>query len=181
MSPVPGGIGGGRAAQSGRGLEGVVRSYLEEMHDFKTVKFAAYERIKLRADRPPRLLVKNVPYTTIYGTEGKTEFLVDCLNPNGTRQFPFTGSPLLCRIECKRQQSAGSVDEKYPYLYLSCVESMTETNIILLCEISGARAEARQWLINAIANRPYASPAGKAKLIHLMQISDFMTWADNEF
>jgi hypothetical protein len=36
------------------------------------------------------------------------------------------------RIECKWQQSAGSVDEKLPYLYLNAIESMPEDHVIIV-------------------------------------------------
>ena len=52
------------------------------------------------------LLLKNVPFETIYGHRGNTEFLLISEKYN-----------LRIRIECKWQQSAGSVDEKLPYLY----------------------------------------------------------------
>jgi hypothetical protein len=77
---------------------------------------------------------QRAPYTTLYGSEGTTEFMIRAENAEHTPEFPIENAPgqLVCRIECKWQQTAGSVDEKFPYLYLSCVEAMPEKNIIIL-------------------------------------------------
>jgi hypothetical protein len=61
------------------------------------------------------LLLRNVPFVTIYGHPGKSEFVL-LSERYGLR----------IRIECKWQQSSGSVDEKFPYLYLNCIEQMPE-------------------------------------------------------
>lgn len=179
MNPVAGVSGGRHAGISGSGLEKAVKSHLETF-GFKAITAKRYERVKDAADRPPRLLVKNMPYKNIYGTAGKTEFLIDCLNPNWTKEFPEDGR-LICRVECKRQKVAGSVDEKYPYLYLCCIEAMPEKNIILLCEIDGARPQARQWLCTAVQNRPYTDSTKPPKRLHLMGLIEFMNWADGAF
>ena len=50
-----------------------------------------------------RFLLKHVPYTSVYGCSCSSEFVL--------RDF-FGGD---IRIECRWQESTGSVDEKYPY------------------------------------------------------------------
>jgi hypothetical protein len=131
----------------------------------------------------PEFQVKNMPYETIYRTRGKTEFWLYCSDALSTRPFPLTRSPgeLVCRIECKWQRSAGSVDEKFPYLYLSFIEAMEEENILLLMEAEGARPEAVAWLTHAIAHRPYADEKGKTKRIEMMSNTAFMGWAQDAF
>ena len=75
--------------------------------------FAEYEKLASGGTLPgvpiPDLLVRRVPYQSIYGHRGVTEFLAVSASRG-----------LAVRIECKWQQSQGSVDEKFPYLYLNC-------------------------------------------------------------
>jgi hypothetical protein len=80
-------------------------------------------------------LMKNAPYTSIYGCQSRSEFLyVDCrLHSN-------------IRIECRWQQASGSVDEKMPYLFMSAVNAMPEVEIWLIIDGGGAREQAVDWL-----------------------------------
>jgi hypothetical protein len=81
-----------------------------------------------------RRLVRRVPYTSIYGARSYTEF-VYC-----------HGDDLRVRIECKSQQVAGSVDEKFPYLLWNAQQTMPEPAVWFIIEGIGARAKAMQWL-----------------------------------
>jgi hypothetical protein len=131
---------------------------------------------------PKRILVKRVPYTTLYGSAGTTEFLLLAQDAHTTKEFPLpqnTGE-LLCRIECKWQQSAGSVDEKFPYLYLSCVEAMPEKNIIILHGGGKFRAGAVAWLKQAVSEKKYMTPMNQ-KNIAVMAVEEFMTWVSHAF
>ena len=83
------------------------------------------------------------------------------------------------RIECKWQQVAGSVDEKYPYLYLNCVEKMPEKDIIILLDGGGYKKEARAWLESAIKEKKYQPDPDKNIL--LFDIKEFMIWVNNRF
>ncbi|MEO6245787.1 MAG: PD-(D/E)XK nuclease superfamily protein [Opitutaceae bacterium] len=174
---------GRKAGVAGKILEGTIISTLGSL-GFVIVAHPEFKRAEANsAPRPPRLLVKNMPYDTIYGTKGKTEFWLYCADALSTHRFPLAQSPgeLVCRIECKWQRSAGSVDEKFPYLYLSFIEAMTEQNILLLMEAEGARVEAVRWLTNAIAQRPYANEQGRSKRIEIMGNTTFMGWAQDAF
>lgn len=109
------------------------------------------------------LIIRNAPYTTIYGHPGKTEFLV--------RSEKYA---LEMRIECKWQQSPGSVDEKFPYLYLNCVEAMPERNIMIIVDGGGAKAGAINWLKSTAKNKNYNHTD---KSIQVLTLSEFVAWA----
>jgi len=113
------------------------------------------------------LLLKNVPYTSIYGHEGRTEFKI-----KSCRYGEY-------RIECKWQQVAGSVDEKFPYVYLNCVESLPEKNIIILVDGGGAKDGAVRWLKSAAANKLFIKDIDKN--IKVMDLRDFIVWANTNF
>ena len=50
------------------------------------------------------------------------------------------------RIECKYQQSAGSVDEKLPYLFMNFTQSIPEEEAIIVIEGNGFKVGAKEWL-----------------------------------
>jgi len=110
------------------------------------------------------LLLRNVPFVSIYGHQGKTEFLILSKRLN-----------LEIRIECKWQQSAGSVDEKFPYLYLNCIEAMPQQKIFIIVDGQGAKPKAIEWLRKSCEEKRYN---GGAKIIQVMNLSQFLVWAN---
>ena len=116
------------------------------------------------------LLLKNVPFTTIYGHRGTTEFLLLSKKYN-----------LKIRIECKWQQQAGSVDEKLPYLYLNAIEAMPEKNIMILIDGNGFKAGAKTWLRETALKNLYAEPTKAKKELMVFSLAEFFTWANNTF
>lgn len=139
-----------------------------------------YQDYLRRGALPSRLAVQNMPYTTIYGTKGKTEFCLIADSAAPTAEFPKPGRPFRCRVECKWQASSGSVDEKFPYLVLSAEQAYPEEHVILLLEIEkGARPGAVQWLHNAVAERTFQT--SPEKLIVVNNLSGFLDWARRAF
>ena len=117
------------------------------------------------------LLLTRIPYNSIYTPhEGHTEFLLV------SDRYGFK-----IRIECKWQQSNGSVDEKLPYLYLNCIETMPENHIIIVIDGNGWKKGAVEWLKTAVATKKYTTPQNAGKLIQVLNLQEFMTWANNTF
>lgn len=112
----------------------------------------------------------NVPYQTIYGQKGRTEFLLSSKTHG-----------LDIRIECKWQQSNGSVDEKFPYLYLNSIEAIPENHIIIIADGKGFKPGAIPWLKNAIKEQKYTDNKNKDRKIDVMNLTEFLTWANNAF
>jgi len=79
--------------------------------------------------------LKQVPVgPTIYQTARIADFLVF-----NKEKFP---DGLI--IECKWQQSAGSVDEKYPFLLFNVIKTAVPT--VILLDGGGYKPAAKQWL-----------------------------------
>lgn len=116
------------------------------------------------------LLLKNVPFETIYGHRGNTEFLLIS-----------DRYKLKIRIECKWQQSAGSVDEKLPYLYLNTIEAMPEKDIMILIDGDGFKAGAKTWLRNAVKDKLYTNENNNGKNLMIFSLAEFFTWANKTF
>lgn len=131
---------------------------------FEVVKYSFWEKNKYGGE----LILKNVPFESIYGHKAYTEFLLKSKKYN-----------LEIRIECKWQQSAGSVDEKLPYLYLNCVESMLENHIIIIIDGGGYKEGALKWIKESARTKKYQN--SNMKNIQIMNIVEFMTWANNNF
>ncbi|MGB3573363.1 MAG: PD-(D/E)XK nuclease superfamily protein [Phormidesmis sp.] len=155
---------GGAANHQGKILERTVVPTFES-HGFEIVAYSAW--IKKPANYGTELLLKNVPYTTIYNQKGRTEFLVK------SERFELN-----VRIECKWQQSSGSVDEKLPYLYLNCIESMPEMDIIIIADGGGMKPGAIPWLKEAVSKKKYVSLDMPQKNIQVFSIREFITWAN---
>jgi len=114
----------------------------------------------VKAGKPCPALVKNVPFQTVYGTNGRSEF-----------GLFLPGRSI--RIECKWQRVPGSVDEKFPYLLLNMV-ACSESEVIVICGGKGAKRAAIEWLVrNAKTEGPKAG-----KTITVWDNSDdFSSWA----
>ncbi|MGE5549768.1 MAG: PD-(D/E)XK nuclease superfamily protein [Bacteroidota bacterium] len=151
---------GNRANKSGRVLENVVET-IYRSHGYEIIPYVEYARDQAN-HAGKRLLLKHVPYTSIYGHAAVSEFVA--VEPSGER----------VRIECKWQQSSGSVDEKF--VYLNAVEAMPEERIIILVDGGGAKPNAVAWLKHAAAQGMYQT--GKRKTIRVMGMAEFTAWAN---
>lgn len=116
------------------------------------------------------LLLGNVPFTTLYGGRGFTEFLLFSERYH-----------LRTRIECKWQQKPGSVDEKLPYVYLTCVNAVPEDDVIVLIDGAGFRKGSIDWLRQSAADRVYIPPEKANKRIRVMNSTEFLTWCNETF
>lgn len=108
-------------------------------------------------DSPKGFLLKNVPYTNMYGEKSTGEFVLQLSNYG----------PI--RIECRNQNVRGSVDEKFPYLIGNCY-SFDEKDVVLVVEGSGARSAAKKFVINA-------SKAIAYKKVRVFTLAQFKSWA----
>lgn len=156
---------GGLANSSGKTLEGMIVATMQS----KGFDVVPHRTWVTNADKYGKeLLLKNVPYDTIYGHRGKTEFLVLSDRYN-----------LKIRVECKWQQSSGSVDEKFPYVYLNCVEKMPEATIFIVVDGDGAKPGAVAWLRKACDSRLFLDGRDEAsKKIQVFSLMQFIVWAN---
>jgi len=113
------------------------------------------------------LLLLNIPFTTIYNHRGFTEFLAI------SEKYNFK-----TRIECKWQQSSGSVDEKLPYLYLNAIEKMPEDHIVIVIDGEGFKEGAKTWLKQAAKEKKYTDSTNRQKTIEVLTLPGFITWAN---
>ena len=149
--------GGSRANTSGNTLEASISAVVGSK-GFDVVNYKIWESNKDKFGK--ELLLCNVPYQTIYGHNGKTEFVL-LSETDG----------LEIRIECKWQQVSGSVDEKYPYLYLNCMQ-MPEETVFIIVDGGGAKKGAVEWLKDA----PAMFPCDKS--ITVFNLVEFLSWAN---
>tara|TARA_A100001015_G_C15032624_1_gene734186 strand:+ start:2132 stop:2638 length:507 start_codon:yes stop_codon:yes gene_type:complete len=91
---------------------------------------------------------------TIYGTKWLVDFLIYDSNKD---QYLV--------IECKWQQSGGSVDEKYPYLVTN-IKQQSPYPCLVLLDGEGYKPAAKSWLISQIDE----------KLINVLNMSEFLKW-----
>lgn len=117
------------------------------------------EWIKQHDHYGDNILIKNKPYQTIYGKNGRMEFYLL------SKQLRFRG-----RIECRFQKVKGSVDEKFPYLYHNCMSETHPKRTLLIWEGGGLREGSITWLKEA----GQAMPDGRR--IDVLHTSEFKRW-----
>ncbi|MDX2061708.1 MAG: PD-(D/E)XK nuclease superfamily protein [Bacteroidia bacterium] len=156
-----------KRSETGNMLESVVlNTFIQK--GFKSYAFSHYEKRKEKIEEHS-ILLTNAPFENIYGQVSRTEFLA--ISPD------FQSGPI--RIECKWQQTSGSVDEKFPYLYLNVIEAMPEKTIVILYGGGGYRHGAIEWLKKAVVERLYQVDCPKTILV--FNIDEFIKWANNNF
>lgn len=141
---------GGRANRTGGGLEHFIESQLQHL---------GYSRLPngtLPTD--PRTYARHVPYTNLYGGQSRSEFVLCDIHGEAIR------------IEAKWQQAAGSVDEKFPYMFLSLLQ-VPELHIIIVQDGGGARPDAARWLREEAKKQT-------AKRIDVFNMQEFMLWVN---
>ena len=105
------------------------------------------------------VLFKNVPYESIYGTKCRSEFLLRYHGRN-------------IRIECKYQESPGSVDEKLPYLMMNFTQKVDEEETIIITHGDGFRDGAINWLRETCKNT-------KCKVFTLLEFTFYLNTIRN--
>jgi hypothetical protein len=156
-----------RSTSSGPVLERTVKSVMEEK-GFLILSYSDW--IKNPTRYAGEVLLTNAPYESIYHHKAKTEFLLISEQKK-----------IRLRIECKWQQVAGSVDEKFPYLYLNIIEAIPENDMIVIIDGDGFKPGAIEWFKKAVAEKKYAGELKKEKNIIVMNLKQFMTWANTTF
>lgn len=157
VSPSPSGA---QAVSNGQALERLIETAIVP-RGFTAVSHTDW--IAQPDAYPTDLLLKSVPFTTIYGSQGHTEFVLRSPRLNGD-----------VRIEAKWQQTPGSVDEKLPYLYLNAshFETMPEAHVVIVIDGGGWRDGALAWLRTAAKTPP------PGKRIDVFDLQQFLAWAN---
>ncbi|BAY11279.1 PD-(D/E)XK nuclease superfamily protein [Calothrix sp. NIES-2098] len=150
---------GARANKSGNILEGNIEAVLNGHHYFQIGSHVTKEFL-LTATLLPKRYAKQVYIGAgIYQTALKVDFYVVGLSAN----------PSGLIIECKWQESGGSVDEKFPYLNLNIQQSYPAPTIVVIGG-EGMREGAINWLRQQVKyNR---------NLLGVYSLDRFIAWAN---
>jgi hypothetical protein len=145
---------GGRANYTGNTLEGMIE------HTLLRKGYGLVERRRFHAalslEQP--IYTKQFPIAkSIYGTDLFCDFLL----------FHPIKYPHCLIIESKWQQSAGSVDEKFPYLVANIREQYPHATIVVL-DGGGYKAGAEAWLRRQVDE----------KLLHVFNMMEFQRWSN---
>lgn len=135
------------------------------------IAFKQVELLKKQNLLPSIYIVRNAPFTSIYGHRGKTEFVLVDNRCEPEKRI---------RIECKFQKAKGSVDEKIPYIYENIIEgAYPEKNVIVLLAGNGYRAGTKKWFKKKIIEY---SKTPNCKNVTVMENTDELTsWIMNTY
>lgn len=144
------------ATANGRNLEQFTEDLLKRRHYnfIETKKFIATSKASAQCFYTKQFNIGK----TIYDTSRKCDFIIYC--PKNHPNFLV--------IECKWQQSKGSVDEKYPYLIENIKISPYRT--IILVDGKGYKPKALEWLKKQTND----------KLIGVFSMMEFQLWVNKE-
>lgn len=81
------------------------------------------------------VVLRHAPYTSIYGTRARSEFLCD-----------IRSKEFRARVEVKWQGVSGSVDEKFPYVIMNARQAYPENHVWIITDGGGAKPAAIEWL-----------------------------------
>lgn len=155
---------GGRAVTSGNVLEKTVEGALLG-HKYVQVGFdlAKKQRFEclINSQNIPKRYAKQVYIGEgIYGSDIYVDFYI-------------IGSTSICSgliIECKWQQTGGSVDEKLPYLNLN-IQKCYPTKAVVLIDGGGMKTKAISWLAAQVAENQ--------NLLAVHNLSSFLVWSNH--
>jgi len=148
------------ANKNGKKLENAIEGLAIKL-GYRIIEYKVWRRnpLWLQKENPENLLIKNMQYTNIYGGRGTMEFYIK------SKRLKFEG-----RIECRYQDSAGSVDEKFPYLYENCIAEKHPKNTVVVAEIKGAKKGSFEWFKDKAENAP------RDRSISIFTLKEFVEW-----
>ncbi|MGE3623073.1 MAG: PD-(D/E)XK nuclease superfamily protein [Bdellovibrionales bacterium] len=119
----------------------------------------------------PRLALRQPPYTTLYGSPGRCDFVLIA------KELPED-----VWIETKRMSLAGSIDEKLPHTFLNSLAANPGRHVIIVIDGDGWRPGALEWIRAATKDRRWAEFANyPGKRVDVMTPAEFKIWLDNTF
>lgn len=158
---------GFEANHSGKALEATVKRECLARGCLVKRFLDDHDTTDLFAKGKRRLLVLNAPYVSIY----------DLHDPGETRksrsEMLIIWEDRKIRVECKQQNTKGSVDEKFPYMLLNAREQMPESEVLFVLGGCGAKKGALNWM------RAKAAEVTEKK-IYVVTGDEFHLWARNE-
>ncbi|HEY9799660.1 MAG TPA: PD-(D/E)XK nuclease superfamily protein [Leptolyngbyaceae cyanobacterium] len=155
---------GGRAVTSGNVLENAVEGALQG-HKYIQVGADLRKKERLGCLLSSNSILKKYAKQVyigpgIYGSDIYVDFYI--------MGVPSLPSGLI--IECKWQQTSGSVDEKLPYLNLN-IEKCYPTQAIVLIDGGGMKPQAISWLKMEVGPNK--------NLLAVQDLTSFIIWANN--
>ena len=154
---------GGRAVISGNVLERTVEAILQTHGYIEICRDLPKKRRRdwlVYSTDPPKRYAKQVYIGLgIYRTDIYVDFYI----------FDTARIPAGLIIECKWQQSGGSVDEKLPYLNLNIQKCYPSPAVVLIDGV-GLKKGAINWLTQQVNDNP--------NLLAVHNLTSFMIWAN---
>lgn len=155
-------IGRGRTSLGGQTLEDVIRAirlagFVE--CDFKELTRSNDDMF----DNDERLIVKNTPYTTVFGTRGRREYFL---------QSPeWTGE-----LECKFQGGGGSTDEKMVYVTETLRRTALERLVIVYGGPYWIKKERGKAIIRWLKQEAKSMKHVHGKELLVFTLDEFLNW-----
>ncbi len=149
-------VAGVRANRSSQSLKRFVRRILDDI-GYTPVQWRKFDTVCYL--RQPVYSENYGVGNSIYGHPLSCDFIIN--HPDKHRDGLI--------IECKWQQSRGSVDQKFPYAVLN-IKQIFPCPAVMILDGEGYGSGAAEWLRSQVDD----------KLLHVFSMSEFQTWVNNE-
>lgn len=146
---------GGIATANGQMFEKHIEKILQEAGYIQIQKEEFETQTKL-----DRFYIKQIAYQKRKGGRGKTEFLMFTRDAVDIPEFSAESGLTLCRIECKYQSSAGSVEDKINTSIERMFRMSEQKRSILIISGKGITPSARYEISEKIISTMLSSPRG---------------------
>lgn len=132
-------------------------------YGFKIFDFSERHNIDSGIDK---LVIRNPEYISIYKKSAKNTFLIIDYDKEIRK-----------RVEVKLQTTSGSVDQKFPFLYLNAALALPEQDdMIFILEGKGYSNQSLKWLKEVSENGWLLE---KGKKINVMSLGEFYEFIDS--
>lgn len=112
--------------------------------------------------KPNNYVIKGSRYRSIYHHYTRSEFKV--INYE---------KAIRLRIEIKIQKSSGSVDEKFPYLYLNTVYGHEE-DVLIILDGGGYKPSSKKWLEEQVESQWLNSKKKKIQILNVVDSIEYL-------
>jgi hypothetical protein len=152
---------GTNANKSGQDLERLLEAIMI-YHGFEPIHYLDFKNIQENNiedlfNVSGKFIIRKYPYKTLLGKDGELD-----------RVIYYSGYTV--GVECRRQKTNGSVDEKIPHLYENIEKCHPTNESIILVDGTGFSKDALKYIEEKVNER-----------IHLMRIEDLIIWARKKF
>lgn len=133
--------------------------YIFRSHGYHVYTESEFSKLDVK---PDNYVIKGSRYRSIYHHYARSEFKVVNYEKD-----------IRLRIEIKIQKSSGSVDEKFPYLYLNTIYGHEE-DVLIILDGGGYKPGSKKWLEEKVESQWLNSKEKKIQILNIVDSIEYI-------